>query len=145
MKKTILAVCAVAAVLFAVQTVSAQQTVSIPELTSKSYAAMKKDQVFVVMFTASYCVPCRQAKKEMFPALVAKYAKYANVRFFALDVQKDVAGPGGVFLKDSWAVSALPTFVVVYNDAVMLSRTGYSANTRPAVQQAIENKINALR
>lgn len=145
MKKTILAVCAAAAVLFAAQAVSAQQAVSIPALTSKSYAAMKKDQVFVVMFTAAYCGPCRQAKQQMFPELMAKYAKYNNVHFFTLDVEKDVAGPGGVFLKDAWAVSALPTFAVVYNDSVMLTRKGYSADSRAATQQAIENKINALR
>lgn len=145
MKKTILAVCAAAAVLFAAQAVSAQQSVSVPALTSKSYAAMKKDQVFVVMFTAAYCGPCRQAKQQMFPALIQKYAKYNNVHFYTLDVEKDVAGPGGVFLKNAWAVSALPTFVVVYNDSVMLSRMGYSAGTRAATQQAIENKINALR
>lgn len=127
------------------KTVSGGDSSSLPVLTSQSYASMKKDQVFVVMFSAAYCRPCREAKQQMFPELMNKYAKYGNVHFFTLDVEKDVAGPGGVFLKDAWAVSALPTFVVVYNDSVMLSLRGYSADSRAATQQAIENKINALR
>ena len=85
------------------------------------------------------------AQKEMFPVLQEKYAAYPNVHFFALDVEKDQAAPDGSFLKDRWGINGVPTFVVLYNDTVMFSSTGYSGKISRVLQQSIENKINALK
>ena len=52
MKKLFGALCVL--VLFAVALV-AQQNATIPTMTSREYNGLKKDQVFVVMFSAPYC------------------------------------------------------------------------------------------
>ena len=145
MKKLIFAIALLAGVCFALQPAFAQQAADVPDLTSKAYASMKKDDVYVVMFTAAYCGPCRIAKNEMLPVLMEKYASAENVHFYELDVEKDQPAPDGTFLKDRWAVDSLPTFVVVYNDAVMFSAKGYSRKTSQSLQQSIINKINALK
>ena len=146
MKKLVLTVLAVAGVFFSAQAVLAQQqAAALPVLTSKAYASMKKDDVYVVMFSAAYCGPCRVAKKELFPALIEKYRQDANVHFFMLDVEKDVPAADGTYLKDKWGVEGLPTFAVVYNDTVMYAARGYSAKTAPGIRQNIENKVNALK
>lgn len=144
MKKLLFALAVCAAVWCAVQ-LAAAQTATLPNLTSRDYSSMKKDDVYVVMFTAAYCRPCLVAKREMFPALRERFAQDANVHFYALDVEKDVPAQDGSLLKNVWGVNALPTFVVVYNDAVMLFERGYSPKTAAALKQNIINKVNALK
>ena len=72
MKKIVMAAVAAFAVLFAAQAGLAQQAGSLPTLTSKAYASMKKDDVYVVLFSASYCGACRLAKQGLFPELIQK-------------------------------------------------------------------------
>ena len=143
MKKFLFVLAAWIVLLGAGQPAWAQQGLSLPNLTSKAYSSMKKDDVYVIMFTAAYCGPCRVAKRELFPPMLEKYAAFANVHFYELDVEKDQPAPDGTFLKDRWAVNGLPTFVVIYNDTVMFSSTGYSRKN--TLQHSIENTINALK
>ncbi len=123
----------------------AQQAKELEPLTSRSYASVDKNDVTVVMFTASYCRPCRAAKEQLFPALMAKYAQDKNVRFYTLDVEHDSPAVNGTFLKDVWGVTALPTFVVVQHDAVMFSKRGFSDQTAVKIRQDLEARINALK
>lgn len=145
MKKWLFAAAACIALYGAVQPAFAQQAGELPGLTSKAYASMKQDDVYLIMFTAPYCGPCRNAKKELFPKLMKKYAAFTNVHFYELDIEKDQPAPDGSFLKDRWAVDGLPMFVVVSNDAVMFSAKGYSSSISQRLQISIENKINALK
>ena len=142
MKKLFGALCVV--VLFAV-TLVAQQSATIPEMTSREYDGLKKDQVFVVMFTAPYCGPCHAAERKMMTALTKEYAQDKNVIIRKVDVQNDVKPANGTLLKDAWGITALPTFVVVYNDKVMYSHIGYSAISGSVVQQELEYQINTLK
>lgn len=143
MKKILLTMLGVLTVAFAIPSVYAQQ--SIPVLTSSDYSSMKKDEVYVIMFSANYCGPCRLAKRDLFPALMSKYAADSNVHFFVLDVEKDKAAADGTFLKDRWGVQGLPTFVVVYNDSVSYFQMGYSSANAADVKQSIETKVNHLK
>ncbi len=145
MKKIVMAAVAAFAVLFAAQAGLAQQAGSLPTLTSKAYASMKKDDVYVVLFSASYCGACRLAKQGLFPELIQKYKTDENVHFYMFDVEQDQPAADGTSLDKRWGVLYLPTFVVVYNDAVMYSRTGYSDGLKPKIKQEIENKIKALK
>ena len=70
MKKLFGALCVL--ILFAVALV-AQQNATIPTMTSREYNGLKKDQVFVVMFSAPYCGPCHAAERTMMTALTKKY------------------------------------------------------------------------
>ena len=145
MKKCILVLAVCAAACFMAQPACAQQTPSLDNLTSKAYSSMKKDDVYVIMFTASYCGPCQVAKRELFPVLQEKSADFKNVHFYALDVEQDQAAPDGSFLKDRWGINGVPAFMVIYNDTVMFSSTGYSKTISRVLRQSIENKINALK
>ena len=142
MKKLFGALCVV--VLFAV-TLAAQQSATIPAMTSREYDGLRKDQVFVVMFTAPYCGPCHAAERTMMTALAKKYAQDKNVIIRKVDVQNDVKPTNGMLLKDAWGITSLPTFVVAYNDTVMYSHIGYSTLSGAAVQQELEEKINNLK
>ena len=142
MKKLFGAWCAL--VLFAVA-LAAQQSASIPTMTSREYAGLKKDQVFVVMFTAPYCGPCHAAERNLMTALTKKYARDAQVIIRKVDVETDVKPTNGMLLKDAWGITSLPTFVVAYNDTVMYSHIGYSALSGDVIQQEMEEKINNLK
>ncbi len=146
MKKIIFSLGIAFAMFFSAQVMSAQQTTQeLPTLTSKAYASMKKDDVYVVIFSAVYCGPCRLAKQELFPELIKKYVLDKNVHFYVLDIEKDEAAPDGTFLKDRWGVEFLPTFVVAYNDAVMYLKTGYSSDQVSDLKKELVNKINSLK
>lgn len=145
MKKILLSAFLALAVLAAAPLGFAQQAASLPALTTKSYSSMKKDEVYVVLFSASYCGACRLAKQGLFPELMQKYKSYKNVHFYVVDIEEDVPAADGTYLKDRWAVEYLPTIVVVYNDTVMYSKFGYSAKVKPEIKKAVENKINALK
>ncbi|WP_428050352.1 thioredoxin family protein [Candidatus Avelusimicrobium fimicolum] len=142
MKKLFGALCVL--VLFAVALV-AQQNATIPTMTSREYNGLKKDQVFVVMFSAPYCGPCHAAERTMMTALTKKYAQDKNVIIRKVDVENDVKPTNGMLLKDAWGITSLPTFVVAYNDTVMYSHIGYSALSAAAVQRELEEKINNLK
>lgn len=146
MKKILFFAFVLLAVFAGVQEVRAEQPAPVlPTLTSEAYATMQKDEVYVVMFSAVYCGPCRVAKQELFPELMEKYKTDKNVHFFVLDVDQDVPASNGTFLKDQWSADGLPTFVVVYNDAVMYSKKGYSSKIKTDLKKALEAKINALK
>ena len=142
MKKLFGALCVL--VLFAV-TLVAQQSATIPAMTSREYDGLRKDQVFVLMFTAPYCGPCHAAERKMMTALTKEYAQDKNVIIRKVDIQNDVKPTNGMLLKDAWGITALPTFVVAYNDTVMYSHIGYSALSGAAIQQELEAKINNLK
>ncbi|WP_432635422.1 thioredoxin family protein [Candidatus Avelusimicrobium sp.] len=142
MKKLFGALCVL--VLFAV-TLVAQQSATIPAMTSREYDGLRKDQVFVLMFTAPYCGPCHAAERTMMTALTKEYARDKNVIIRKVDVENDVKPENGVSLKEAWGITALPTFVVAYNDTVMYSHIGYSALSGAAIQQELEAKINNLK
>ena len=145
MKIVILSVFVAVAVLACAQLGFAQQAGALPKLTSKAYASMKKDEVYVVLFSAPYCGGCHLAQQTLFPALMKKYASEKNVHFYVLDVEEDVAAADGTFLKDKWGILYLPTFVVAYNDAVMYFKSGYSDKMEAALTKEISTQVDSLK
>ena len=144
MKKMLFAVLGTLFLVSAAAVGYAQQA-NLPVLTSKDYAEMKKDDVYVILFSASYCGACRLAKQNLFPELMEEYASDANVHFYMADVEKDVPDEKGTLLKDRWSIVYLPTFVVIYNDAVMYSKTGYADKCKLNLKRDLENQINRLK
>lgn len=121
------------------------QTAQIPTLTSKAYASMKKDEVFVVLFSTSYCRPCAAAKKAVMPALAAQYAQDETVRVYIFVVDEDVPAADGTHLDKTLGIDRFPTFAVLYNGTIMWSRTGFSANQAETLKQQIAAEVTRLK
>lgn len=136
MKKIIvtLAVCLLA---FAGMYELRAQQQQVPALTSAQYASMKKDDVYVIMFTANGCPPCARAKKAFLPGLVQKYAAESNVHVYLFPVDADTPAPDGTTLNARLGINQAPTFVVLYNDTPVFSSTGFS----PAKANKLESDI----
>lgn len=128
---TVLLACAAVAVFAA----------EIPGITSKSFEQMDKNGVKVILFTAGYCAPCKQLKKDILDPLSDKYAGNARVKFYTLDVEHEEAKSDGTYLQDNWGVNALPTLVITRNGAKVYARRGYSSAQRDAYQKELEEKI----
>lgn len=136
MKKLLTALC----LCLAAGTAFAQGPVQ--TLTSAAYANMKKDEVYVIAFSAAYCGPCRAAKKTMLPALADKYAGDAKVHVFVVDVENDTGTPS---LVKRFATNVVPVFVVLYNDTDYVNVEGFPQAGRETLQKQIETAVDKLK
>lgn len=143
MKKIIISL-AVGLLAFAAFDVCAQLS-SVPELTSASYASMKKDEVYVVVFTGPGCGPCIKAKKELLPLLARQYASEENVHVYVFPTNTDVPAPDGTHLYTQLGVRGVPTFVVLYNGTSVFSHTGYSADMAPRLKKDIASAVSRVK
>lgn len=147
MKKIIitLAVCLLAFAAFELRA----QSQKLPTLTSAQYASMKKDDVYVIMFSQQGCGPCKLAKRTIFPALVKKYAAEPNVHVYLFPTDTDVPAPDGTLLPNRLGISSVPAFVVLYNDTDHLSDSaplsGYSSGMRAGLEQKIAAAVSNVK
>lgn len=127
MKKIIvtLAVCLLG---FSALTELRAQTQQVSTLTSAQYASMKKDDVYVIMFTMKGCLPCVKAKKTLLPVLADKFASENNVHVYLFPVDTDAPAPNGTSLHTQLGIRQAPAFVVLYNDTPMYTSTGFEPN-----------------
>lgn len=141
MKKLIvtLAVCLFAFAAFELRA----QTQNLPTLTSAQYASMKKDDVYVIMFTSETCPPCKLAKRTIFPALVKKYASEPNVHVYLFSMDTDVPASDGTLLTGRLGISTIPAFVVLYNDTDYLSDSAPISGYAPSMRKELEDKISS--
>lgn len=142
MKKLIvtLAVCLFAFAAFELRA----QTQPVPTLTSAQYASMKKDDVYVIMFSQRGCGPCVQAKKTLLPALIQAYASEDNVHVYLFPVETD-SPADGVHLYNRLGISGAPSFVVLYNDTPVFSHTGFSAETQDVLKKQISSAVSKVK
>ena len=127
--------CAVAVAAFAAE---------MPGITSKSFERMDKSGVKVILFTAGYCAPCKQLKKDILEPLSDQFANNARVKFYTLDVEHEEAKSDGTYLQDNWGVNALPTLVITRDGAKVYARRGYSSAQQAAYQKELKEKIASL-
>lgn len=144
MKKLILSVFVGLMVVCGVVGLNAQ-TVQIPTLTSQSYASLKKDEVYVVLFSASYCRPCLIAKKTVMPELAEQYAQDEKVHVYIFRTDEDVAAADGTHLDETLGVDRVPTFAVLYNGTVMWRQMGFSASQAENLKQQIAAEVARLK
>lgn len=140
-----LAVCLLAFAAFELRA----QSQDLPTLTSAQYASMKKDDVYVIMFSSETCPPCKLAKRTIFPALVQKYASEPNVHVYLFPTDADVPAPDGTRLSERLGVSSIPTFVVLSNDTDHLSDSaplsGYSSGMRADLEKKISEAVSKVK
>lgn len=144
MKKIIVTV-AVGLFAFCAFDLRAQTPAAAEQLTSASYASMKKDDVYVIMFTMRGCGPCVKAKKMLLPALVKKYENVSNVHVYVFPVDADKAAADGTHLYTQLGVSQAPTFVVLYNDASMYSHSGFSSDSQAKLEAEIDSAVSRVK
>lgn len=73
------------------------------------YDLLKKDEKFVVKFTASWCKPC----KNIYTFYQHKCAEYTDYKFVTVDVD-DFDGIAG-----KYKVAMMPTFIVVQGNSIL--------------------------
>lgn len=144
MKKIIvtLAVCLLGFVSFAELRAQTQQ---VPALTSAQYSSMKKDDVYVIMFTMKGCLPCVKAKKTLLPALAAKFASENNVHVYLFPVDTDAPAPNGTSLHTRLGITQAPSFVVLYNDTPMYSSSGFSPEGASKLESEIVSAVARVK
>lgn len=120
------------------------QSQNFPTLTSAQYASMKKDDVYVILFTQRGCRPCIHAKK-LLPALVQQYASESNVHVYLLKTDDDSPAPDGTYLYNQLGLSGVPSFVVLYNDTSVFSRTGFSAGQEDELKSKIISVVASVK
>lgn len=142
MKKlvVILSVCLLALAAFELR--AQAQTPSIPKLTSAQYESMKKDDIYVIMFSQDGCSPCLLAKKTIMPALAEKYASEVNVHVYLFPTDSDVPAPDGTHLNEHLGINSTPTFVVLYNGTPELSEVGYASSKRADLEKKIDSAVS---
>lgn len=142
MKKlvVVLSVCLLALAAFELR--AQAQTPSIPKLTSAQYESMKKDDIYVIMFSQDGCSPCRQAKKTILPALVNKYASKSNVHVYLFSVDKDDPASDGTHLHTQLGLTGAPAFVVLYNDTSRFSKVGYDSSDQADLEEMIDSAVS---
>lgn len=142
-----LAVCLLAFAAFELRA----QSQDLPTLTSAQYASMKKDDVYVIMFSFKDCPPCSLAKSKnhLIPALAAKYASDPQVHVYVFPVDEDTPAPDGTRLDKRLGVERYPTFVVLSNDTDHLSDSaplsGYSSGMRASLEQKIVKAVSKVK
>lgn len=149
MKKIIvtLAVCLLAFAAFELRA----QSQELPTLTSAQYASMKKDDVYVIMFSFEGCPPCKLAKSKgnIIRSLVAKYASDPQVHVYVFPVDQDTPAPDGTRLNKRLGVERFPTFVVLSNDTDHLSDSaplsGYSPDKRANLEKKIVATVSRVK
>ena len=144
MKQMIVAI-AVGFFAFCAVDLRAQTPAAVTQLTSAAYASMKKDDVYVVMFSMSGCGPCVRAKKTLLPALVKKYENVSNVHVYVFPVDADKAASDGTHLYTQLGVSQAPTFVVLYNDTPMFSHSGFSPDSQAKLEAEIDSAVSRVK
>lgn len=121
------------------------QTQQVPALTSAQYASMKKDDVYVIMFTMKGCLPCVKAKKTLLPALADKFAAENNVHVYLFPVDEDEPASDGTSLHTRLGITQAPAFVVLYNDTPMYSSVGFSSAGTDKLQSDIVSAVARVK
>lgn len=143
MKKIIIAlvVCLLAFAAFELRA----QTQDLPTLTSAQYASMKKEDVYVVMFSTRGCGPCIKARKTLLPSLAEKYKDESNIHVYLFPVDADAPASDGTHLYSQLGVSRAPAFAVLYNGAVLFSHTGFSAEIAAKLESEIDSAVSKAK
>ncbi len=121
------------------------QMPSAPALTSAQYASMKKDDVYVIMFTMKGCIPCVKAKKQFLPVLAQKYASESKVHVYLFPVDADEPAPNGTSLYTQLGINQAPTFVVLYNDTPMYTYTGFPTEGTAKLENDIISAVARVK
>lgn len=121
------------------------QTQPVPELTSAAYASMKKDDVYVVMFSMRGCGPCIKAKKTFLPSLAEKYKDESNIHVYLFPVDADAPASDGTHLYSQLGVTQAPAFVVLYNGTAMFSHTGFLAEISAKLESEIASAVSKVK
>ena len=115
------------------------------KLTVEEYKA-NPDKIYVVMFTAVGCQPCRKAKLELLPELFEIFSKgkyQGKVGVYTVDITKGFSADAPYEWKDG--VTAMPTFRVLYNKADLYTSTGFSLdkkeNLKKSILEAVDSKL----
>ncbi len=115
----------------------------VPKLTVEEYKA-NPDKVYVIMFTAVGCQPCRKAKQELLPELVQTFAtnKYkGKVGVYTVDITRGFLE--GVPFEWSEGVLLLPTFRVLHNKANLYTTSGYSLDKKETIKKNILETVDS--
>lgn len=148
--KKIIVTLAICLLVFAAFELRAQSQ-ELPTLTSAQYASMKKDDVYVIMFSFEGCLPCKlaKAKGNIISSLVAKYASDPQVHVYVFPVDEDTPAPDGTRLAKRLGVEKYPTFVVLSNDTDHLSDSaplsGYSSGMRADLEKQISEAVSKVK
>lgn len=121
------------------------QKVDIPTLTTRAYAEQAKDRILVVVFSATYCGPCKSLKKTVLADLVKQYEEDSKVGIFVLNTDEDEVNKGEEPLHKQLGVRTVPTIMVLFNNTAMYTHAGYSASQQNTVKQEIINAVNKLK
>ena len=103
---------------------AAQETISTLLPTEYQTIFQAKDEkVYILTFTADWCKPCQDFKKNVLLPLVEKYATQEKFQFYLVNMTKP--GEADLQFANQLQVDRYPTLVVLHNGDSTVVQVGY--------------------